>query len=608
METKIPDSPFYRNPLFWGFVVAPVSFCLLCVALAVILYPRDSNEKPEFIRKAEPVVDSRISELDQKVSLLNQNKYKYDIDQTVTALFSIEKTLAEAKNFEELTQFIVHENQGMVAPDVAKLKLKIFNVYKDVLDSKDKIDEIDSIYRTTMTGITDLIGLLGADVKNGGVSLDRDQVKKIWEKRISESKLKDKLQERLRKSQDRLLDILFDYAKLNEKYMKEWNELCAARDRAYLAFYERDWNEMISCAQKAIEISPTETEAHTLLALGLMERGGEVDPGAAKTVIENLLKDNQGQQAPAYLLRGVLLMKEGNYEKAVIDFDQAAAYYPKQQQEVTDKLNLYKKRAFLNKSKEGRVIINTYRGIMSGSGYFSPDFQKARIFLAQNDKIKAKEKTFDHFSRRRQQGQWDKVLTDFQFCSNFLDTDLHEILSGEKVNISIEPAWITNSIIVNVNNHSGKDIHNASILLCVRFTDMFKGDYISFPFGDTAAVISAGKNVKFGKENISDITEETLGTVKKWKDIVEYGAVLISDEIITWIPPVENTRPAPEEEKPQGRKGEGILDKKTTEKAKEVIKNVISEIITNAAEDQAKEKEKKKEKTPSPDPRKEPTK
>ncbi len=594
METKIPDSPFYRNPLFWGFVVAPVSFCLLCVALAVILYPRDSNEKPEFIKEAEPVVDSRISELDQKVSLLNQNKYKYDIDQTVTALFSIEKTLAEAKNFEELTQFIVHENQGMVAPDVAKLKLKIFNVYKDVLDSKDKINEIDSIYRTTMTGITDLIGLLGADVKNGGVSLDRDQVKKIWEKRISESKLKDKLQERLRKSQDRLLDILFDYAKLNEKYMKEWNELCAARDRAYLAFYERDWNEMISCAQKAIEISPTETEAHTLLALALMERGGEVDPGAAKTVIENLLKDNQGQQAPAYLLRGVLLMKEGNYEKAVIDFDQAAAYYPKQQQEVTDKLNLYKKRAFLNKSKEGRVIINTYRGIMSGSGYFSPDFQKARIFLAQNDKIKAKEKTFDHFSRRRQQGQWDKVLTDFQFCSNFLDTDLHEILSGEKVNISIEPAWITNSIIVNVNNHSGKDIHNASILLCVRFTDMFKGDYISFPFGDTAAVIPAGKNVKFGKENISDITEETLGTVKKWKDIVEYGAVLISDEIITWIPPVENTRPAPEEEKPQGKEGEGLLDKKTTEKAKEVIKNVISEIITNAADDQAKEKEKKK--------------
>ena len=123
---------------------------------------------------------------------------------------------------------------------------------------------------------------------------------------------------------------------------------------------------------------------------------------------------------------------------------------------------------------------------------------------------------------------------------------------------------------------------------------MFKGDYISFPFGDTAAVIPAGKNVKFGKENISDITEETLGTVKKWKDIVEYGAVLISDEIITWIPPVENTRPAPEEEKPQGKEGEGLLDKKTTEKAKEVIKNVISEIITNAADDQAKEKEKKK--------------
>jgi len=99
METKNQDSSFYKKPLFWGCVVLPVSFCLLCVALAVIFYPRESEEKPEFIKKAEPVVDSRISELDKKVSLLNQNKYKYDIDQTVTALFSIEKTLAEANNF-----------------------------------------------------------------------------------------------------------------------------------------------------------------------------------------------------------------------------------------------------------------------------------------------------------------------------------------------------------------------------------------------------------------------------------------------------------------------------------------------------------------------------
>jgi tetratricopeptide (TPR) repeat protein len=364
------------------------------------------------------------------------------------------------------------------------------------------------------------------------VRVDREQAKKVWQKRLDDSAKYDRIKSRLEKEQDEMIDLLFEYSEISAKYIREWNRLCSARDRAYLAFYERDWEELINCAQSAADMAPHEKEAHTLLALALVERGKETDASSAKSVINDILKENNGQHAPALLLRGVIEMKAKNFDRAVLDFDQSAAYYPKQTEEIADTLNLYRKRSYLNNSKEGRVIINTYRGITTGAGYFSPDFQKARIYVEKDQKDVAKQKIFDHFFRRRLQGQWDKILADFQFCKSYLDTEL-----PSPIDLSIEPAWLTNSVIVTVNNKGKTDIHNVTVLLCVRFTDMFRGDYMSFPVGESVALLPADSSVTVGRQNISDITRENIGSVKKWKDIIEYGAVLISDEVITWLPP-----------------------------------------------------------------------
>jgi hypothetical protein len=211
-----------------------------------------------------------------------------------------------------------------------------------------------------------------------------------------------------------------------------------------------------------------------------------------------------------------------------------------------------------------------YRGMMTGAGYFSPDFQKARIHLAKNNPDKARKKIFEHFFRRRLQGQWDKVLTDFKYSNRYLQTDKFRISDGNsgKIDLEIDSAYFSNSVIVTVNNQSKTDIHNMTILLCVRLTDMFKGDYISFPVGETKALLKAGESVTVGRQNITDITKEKLGSVKEFKDIIEYAAVLISDEVITWVeakkveeiqnPPVDYSQKQGAVEKTQTAVGNAI--------------------------------------------------
>ena len=578
--SKTENKPTSHKILLWGCLI-PLGSVILFIIISIIWMTYEPSPKPPpYIVAVEEEVDEHLEKIENKIIIKNTQK-TYDPDQTVMALFSIEKALSESTNFEELTPFILQKDSDLVAPDVAKLKYRFFNVYKKLLEDKDEIAEQESIYNITSGALTDIFSVIGYDTSSG-LTIDRKHAKQIWEKRLAGEKADQRLKIRLRKHQDKMLDLLFEYAVLSTKYIKKWDILCAMRDRAYLALYERDWDELIASSAAAVKLAPHEKEAHILLARGLIERNTEVDSATAQKVVNDFLDDHQGQQAPAYLLRGVMYYNAKKYDQAALDFDQAAAYFPKQQEEITDKLNLYKKRHFLNKSKEGRMIINTYRGIMSGSGYFSPDFQKARIHLKKNEREKARKKIFDHFFRRRLQGQWDRVLMDFHFCQNYIQADFDEIFNAKNITLEIEPAWLSNSLIVSIKNDNKSEIHNLTLLLCVRFTDMFIGDYITFPVGESVAILRPGETISVGRKNINEVTKEKIGSVKKWKDIIEYGAVLISDELIAWVAPVSREpmqEPPPEEEKKEEKKTDPIIDDNITNSAKKAAKRLLNKAI-----------------------------
>jgi len=517
----------------WGCLVPSGSLLVIIIAIAIFMHFHHPELKPpKFVSEAAPKIEERQKELaaPQKAAA------PYDIDSTIAALFSMEQALSKANNFEELTKYILQKDSNLVAPDALALKYRFFDIYSRMLQSKDELKDIDSMYHTFSGALLDMASI--SDIKT--MTLSREQAQKVWSSRFEAKHLRREVKERLSKIQEEMVGLLSDYNSICSKYLTEWDRVCSARDRAYLAVYEGRWSEAIDNAAAAVKMAPFEKEAHALLAMSLLERGTETDISAARAAIESFIKNHPGD-AQGFLLRGVLDMKDKNYNQAIVDFDQAAAYFPKMQEELDGRINSYRRRMFLNKSMEGRMIVNMYRSFMSGSGYFSPDFQKSRIFVAEGRAADARAKIFDHFFRRRQQGEWDKILSDFHYCNKFLGTDLFKIGNGKShqdtdgLEIIISSAILTNSIVLTLENKGTKDLHNVSVLLCVRFTDMFKGDYLSFPVGDTIALLKAGQSIKVGRKNISELTEDRFGSPKKFRDIIDYAAVIISDELITWV-------------------------------------------------------------------------
>jgi tetratricopeptide (TPR) repeat protein len=522
------------NRLFVIGCLAPTVFFVLLFALLAFWFlwkDKFQQRKPEFIRVAEQTVGDREKKLAPEIKKAPEVKPVSDPDATATAIFSIERALKEAKSFEELTQFILQRDPELADPEILELKYRFFNIYKDLLDSRDRVEEVKSIYNTAVGSAVDLLSSFNMLT----MTPDSAQIKKVWEKRLEAEKLQSRLKDRLSEHQAALIDFMFDFMKKSSSHIKRWDALCSLRDRAYLAIFEGDYEEAVRCSLEAVKMAPHETEAHILLASALLERNKETDAGSAAAVIKEFLEKNPGRDAPAVLLRGVLNMREKNYDKAMIDFDQAAAYYPKQREALSDKLDLYKRRLYLNSSREGRTIVNMRKSMMTGSGYFSPDFQKARIYMEKGEKDKAEKKVFDHFFRRRLQGEWDRILTDFQYSGKFLKEGLPGFFGDKNIRLKVEPALFTNSVIVTVSNTGKTDLHNLTVLLCARFTDMFHGDYVSFPVGETVALLKAGESVSVGRQNISDATKESLGSVRKFKDIIECAAVIISDETLAWV-------------------------------------------------------------------------
>ena len=529
-EENVPNKKKF-SPAAGGCLIFSGIFLLLLVFCVLLLVrPWKQDEKPEYIREAEPRVEQRIARMEKK--LLAGAAPQYDPDTTAEALFAMETALREAGNFEQLTEYIVQDSPEKVAPEVQLLKYRFFNVYKNLLSNRASEAELKSLYHTARDALLDFASV----VDPLAFSYSRVQAQRIWEKHRERARMSGELRLRVDRNQDEIIDFLFEFMTLSSRYYGEWERLCALRDRAYLAAWEGSLDEVIANASAAVRLAPDEKEAHILLAMALLERGGEGDFAAADGLIAGFL-NRYPASAPGHLLRGVVKVRMNRSDEAVTDFSQAAVYFPKQQKELTDRLGIYRKRAYLNQSMEGRIIVNAFRAIMSGSGYFSPDFQLARLLLRDGRREAARKKIFDHFFRRRMQGEWDKVLDDFRFSSRFLKTDLFRISADpeNEVDIAIDSAFFTNSVILHVTNTGKKALHNVTILLCVRFTDMFRQDYISFPVGETLAVLVPGRTVEIGRRNIGDVSERILGVKKKFRDIIEYAAVMISDESISWI-------------------------------------------------------------------------
>ena len=103
----------------------------------------------------------------------------------------------------------------------------------------------------------------------------------------------------------------------------------------------------------------------------LVTIGDDVDKNPIPE-LDAYINDNPAESAPALLLKGVYHSRQGDFDSARLNFEQAAVNYPKQSETLTDRLNPYKVRTWLQKSREGNYILDLYKATMLGAGYLVP--------------------------------------------------------------------------------------------------------------------------------------------------------------------------------------------------------------------------------------------
>ena len=520
---------------------------------------------------------------------------EYDIEETVRAMNALEVAQCQSEDFMSYLEYVAKQDFSRVAPEVLEQKKKLFPILQRLYELQKEHEELDDVWmlmRSATSGASTFVsevnpvGVIGSMVTGdatlssvsvaGGMEKAQTAAFEEYEK---QKDLKRKLEREIESVRMSYVEYLEDYAPIYYKYMQEWDALCLKKDKAYIDLYGGNSLDAYNQTQEILKDYPTNREALLLKGLALIqmqtlpspsleggsdfssnaeedslsagedadEQGNHLSPQGemrkgsgyallleAETTLDQYIKLYPSRSAPALVLKGLLYREQGEAAKAVSYFDQASMEYPRQAEALTDLLDSYKARTYLNKSVEGKYLLRLYRSTMEGFGIFSPNLLKAHYYAEHGDVEQSKKEIFDHFYRRSNQGVYDCLLSDMQYCEENMYSSFRQILLEQSfLDVAVEPTmnWTLSDnddeIKVTINNRSDIDLENVRIFLCLHYTDMYKDEY------DVQKLPS----VNIIKHN--DKTE--IGVVKlnyenkKYNDITRVRAIAMTDDKICWI-------------------------------------------------------------------------
>lgn len=510
---------------------------------------------------------------------------EYDIEETVRAMNALEVAQCQSEDFISYLEYVARQDFSRVAPEVLEQKKKLFPILQRLYELQQEHKELNDVWmlmRSATSGASSFveevnpIGVIGSMITGdpltgtvsvaGGVDKAQEVAFDEYEK---QKDLKKSLEREMEALRLKYVEYLEGYAPIYHKYMQEWDALCLVKDKAYLDLYGGNPIDAYNRTEEILKTYPENREALLLKSLALIEIASDFSPSAdssmdalsssfpadlnneskpkqsiseffveAETTLDNYIQLYPARSAPALVLKGLLYRSLGDNAKAINFFDQASVEYPRQAAALTDLLDSYKSRAYLNRSAEGKYLLRLYRSTMEGFGIFSPNLLKAKYFAQQGDVENCKEEIFNHFFRRGNQGVYDCLLSDMQYCEENMYSSFKQILLEQSfLDVAVEP--VTNwhlgdkddEIKVVINNRSDIDLENVRIFLCLHYTDMYKDEY------DVQKLPS----VNIIKHN--DKTE--IGVVKlnyenkKYNDITRIRAIAMTDDKICWIDNVD---------------------------------------------------------------------
>ena len=516
-----------------------------------------------------------------------QSDAPYDLEQTIRVINAMELAQMHAESFDEFLDYMAKQDYTGVAPDVLEAKRKLFPLleYTYKLQQQDEqLSEIWMLMRSVAKGgeslmddtsIIELIMMMRSDIfalfhlaSGGNTEKYLGEAFAQYEK---DAKLKAQVREDLDRLRESYRNYLEYYVPIYKKYMGEYDALCVEKDQAYLDLYGGRADDALRHTQNILEKYPNNAEAMLLQSMGLiLESASENQPtpsismndietGQPRPDSENELpqlpmsvKQREANDllkqytelyptrtAPALMLEGLLYQQLGDQTTAMLRFHQASVEYPRQAERLTDMLDAYNMRTYLTKTPEGQYLRRLYASTMEGYGLFSPNLQKARYYATQGDMEESRKEIFNHFFRRGNQGIYDELLSDMQFCEENLYGPFKSLLIEQSyIDISMEPtsSWIfwkdKSEVRVNISNRSDLRLENVRVFLCIHYTDMYKDEYDVVKVPKTLNIIEP--------RSTADLeTVELKYKDKDYDDITRIRAIAMTDDRICWIDEVK---------------------------------------------------------------------
>ena len=522
----------------------------------------------------------------------------YDLEKTVRVMNALELAQANSENFDEFLKVMARQDYEGVAPDVLEAKQKLMPVLQYMYQLRALDAELSDAWILArsaatggmkMVGDVDIMDVVNTITGNPIVLLDifhKEDASKATNTAFSNYKKDKELRQNVRNDIAKLeasyLKYLSDYAPIYHKYMKEYDALCVEKDKVYLELYAGQPENALQGANNILKRYPHNTEAQLLKAQAeiiltpgqlprggekalvqlpkettplQLPRGGENKPVSeslpsgrlegAMSTLDNYIEQNPDKTAPALLLRGVLFQRMGDAEQALSCFHQASIEYPRQAAQLTDMLDSYCMRNYLNKTAEGLYLLQLYRSMMEGYGVFSPNLMKAKFYADNGKQEESKNEIYNHFFRRGNQKYYDGLLSDMQFCEQNLPASFKQLLIDRKfLDVKVEPdsKWLflndEEEMQVTIQNKSGKRLENVRLFLCIHYTDMHKDEYYVVKVPQTVSIIEPD-----GEVEIEDVP---LGyRDKKYADITRIRAIAMTDDRLCWVDDIQFSQERP---------------------------------------------------------------
>ena len=514
-----------------------------------------------------------------------QSGKDYDLEKTVRVINALELAQVRSNSFDEFLDYMARQDFTGVAPDVLECKRKLFPVLEYTYKLRQQDEQLGDVWmllrsaarggetlventsalsllRAAHGDIFALIGILNGEDADRSTSEAFAQYEK-------DKKLKSAIRQDLQKLRISYRQYLEDYTPICKKYMQEYDALCIEKDKAYLDLYAGRTDEAMTHTQNILRKYPDNAEAMLLQSMGHILLATTESCNNVVSVSRNLenpdvpsLRDSvipeapaplqghyaqanallqrytelyPGRTAPALVLEGLMQQQLGNEQAAMSRFHQASVEYPRQAAQLTDMLDAYNTRNYLNRTPEGQYLRRLYASTMEGYGLFSPNLLKAKHYADQGNLEKSREEIYNHFFRRGNQGIYDELLSDMQFCEeNLYGAFKGLLLESSYVDVSVEPEsewlfWHSDDVLrVQINNRSDLDLENVRVFLCIHYTDMYKDEY-------DVVKVPRSMNV-IPKHSVADLDTVVIRYPGKTAgDITRIRAIAMTDDRICWV-------------------------------------------------------------------------